>query len=59
MSTGVLDTLSFPYPPIELQEEYVCLLRSVRRMSNNISRGGCDADNVFNALVQNAFKGEL
>jgi len=59
MSTGVLDTLTFPYPPPEIQERYVRILRTVRRMAEHASSAAASLNDLFRSLSQRAFQGTL
>jgi type I restriction enzyme, S subunit len=59
MSTGVLDTLTFPYPTPEDQRAYVDVMDSVKVTMDHAEKAHEESDALFNALVQRAFKGEL
>lgn len=55
MNTGILDSLSFPYPPLSLQNEWVIFSRMIRnqkaRMNNQLGR----MTGQFHALANAAF----
>ncbi|HBE67050.1 MAG TPA: restriction endonuclease [Planctomycetaceae bacterium] len=46
-------------PPIEAQQEYVKVLDAVRARKRSIQAAADESDDLFNSLVQRAFKGEL
>jgi type I restriction enzyme, S subunit len=46
-------------PPIELQEAYVSKLKSIQNASIRFSQSYQESDNLFNSLLQRAFRGEL
>lgn len=48
-----------PHPPIEAQLEYVDFLDGVRRSETPLKNALSEAEDLFNSLVQSAFKGEL
>lgn len=59
MNTGVLDTLEFPYPPIELQDRFGELAAKVEDMKSSYQQNLKDLEELNGALSQKAFKGEL
>jgi len=54
-----LAAYSFQLPPIELQQQYTDILRSHEHTTKTFGRAADDSEQLFNALVQRAFKGEL
>jgi type I restriction enzyme S subunit len=52
-------SLKIPFPPIELQEEFASIVKSVESMKDKQKHSKNQIDNLFNALMQKAFKGEL
>lgn len=59
MSTGVLDKLTFPYPSVGAQRNYVSIMEQMDRSTLRLTTAVNEADGLFNSLVQRAFKGEL
>ncbi len=59
MSTGVLDTLTFPYPPPDLQKNYAKILRKVRGMAKRQNSATDGLSDLFGTLSQQAFQGRL
>lgn len=47
------------YPPIQLQTEFALKIRHLRGMKDKQNTQQCDLDNLFNSLLQRAFRGEL
>jgi type I restriction enzyme S subunit len=46
-------------PPLELQQTYAKTLHKTRKLSEKCDAGCKEASNLFNSLVQRAFRGEL
>lgn len=59
MNTGVLDSLEFPYPPIELQAQFAAIVEKVEALKSRYQQGLTDLEALYGALSQQAFKGEL
>ena len=59
MSTGILDTLKFPYPPLELQTRFAEVVASVERRKAEHHRSLAHFDALFASLQHRAFRGEL
>ncbi len=55
----VLEPLQVLVPPFELQEKFAKSFKAVRVQLENIRQSRVEADEMFNALLQRAFKGEL
>lgn len=56
MNTGVLAGLTFPLPPIEIQLKFIEILLNLKNQSKNLET---EPEQLFNSLLQQAFKGEL
>ncbi|MFN3152902.1 restriction endonuclease subunit S [Bremerella sp.] len=56
---GLIKSLKVPLPPIEVQREFTKRVRQLHELRNNLESGVSEAYNLFNSLVQRAFKGEL
>ncbi|AHC49778.1 Type I restriction-modification system, specificity subunit S [Achromobacter xylosoxidans NBRC 15126 = ATCC 27061] len=59
MNTGVLDSLEFPYPPIELQVQFAAIVEKVEALKSRYQQSLTDLEALYGALSQQAFKGEL
>lgn len=59
MNTGVLDSLEFPYPPIELQAQFAAIVEKVEALKSRYQQSLTDLEALYGALSQQAFKGEL
>lgn len=59
MNTGVLDSLEFPYPPIELQKKFAEVAHKVEEIKSSYQQSLDDLEALFGSLSQKAFKGEL
>jgi type I restriction enzyme S subunit len=59
MSTGVLDDLEFPYPPVKEQHKYVKFRKKLDLQICQLVELNAAHDVNFNSLMQKAFKGEL
>jgi type I restriction enzyme S subunit len=59
MNTGVLDSLEFPYPPVQLQDRFGEIAAKVRGIKSCYQQHLNDLEELYGALSQKAFKGEL
>jgi type I restriction enzyme S subunit len=59
MNTGVLDSLEFPYPPVELQDRFSTIVENVERIKSRYQQSLTDLETLYGVLSQQAFKGEL
>jgi type I restriction enzyme S subunit len=59
MNTGVLNDLKFPYPPIELQNQFAERVQAIEQQKSIAQRSLEKSEALFNSLLQKAFKGEL
>lgn len=59
MNTGVLDSLEFPYPPIEIQDRFGEIAAKVEGAKSFYRKSLTDLESLYGALSQQAFKGEL
>ncbi len=59
MNTGILNNLDIPLPPLALQQKFAQIVEKVEAMRQNQKQSRQEIDNLFNALMQKAFKGEL
>lgn len=59
MNTGVLDSLEFPYPPVELQDQFRGIAAKVESVKSHYLKSLTDLETLYSALSQRAFKAEL
>ena len=59
MNTAVLDSLEFPYPPVELQDRFGEIATKVEGAKSRYQKSLSDLEILYGALSQQAFKGEL
>ncbi|MDP3035019.1 MAG: restriction endonuclease subunit S, partial [Methanobacteriaceae archaeon] len=59
LNTTILKGLELYLPPIELQNKYETILKKVETLKTHQSQSKQQIDNLFNTLMQKAFKGEL
>jgi type I restriction enzyme, S subunit len=59
MNTRILDKLEFPYPPIEIQRQYVEYLGKTDRELTNLEGLSKELDEQFQSLSTKAFSGQL
>ncbi len=59
INSDQLKTLKIPVPPIELQNKFASIVKEVEAMKEQQKHSKEHSDNLFNALMQKAFKGEL
>jgi type I restriction enzyme S subunit len=59
MNTGVLDSLEFPYPSVELQDRFGEIAGKVEGIKSRYQQSLTDLESLYGALSQKAFKGEL
>ena len=59
MNTGVLNDLTFPFPPMNLQIQFSKTIQLIEQQKLQNKEKSQQLDNLFNTLLQKAFKGEL
>jgi len=59
MNTGILDTLEFPYPPIELQRKFADIVEKVEGLKSHYQQSLTTLENLYGVLNQKALKGKL
>lgn len=59
MSTGILDKIDFPYPPIELQTQFAHIVEKTEALKVQYRQSLIELENLYGSLSQKAFKGEL
>lgn len=55
----ILSNLDIPIPPIELQNQFAETVKKVEQLKKHQKQSKQEIDNLFNTLMQKAFKGEL
>lgn len=59
MSTGILDKINFPYPPIELQTQFAQIVEKIEALKTQYQQSLQELENLYGSLSQKAFRGEL
>lgn len=59
ISMGRLAGLEIPVPPITIQDEFSCVYNRVKNEKDNLEVAVAKIQNLFNSLMQRAFKGKL
>jgi type I restriction enzyme S subunit len=59
MTTGILDTLRFPYPPLDRQSRFAAIVESIERQKSTHVAQVTELDTLFTGLQHRAFRGEL
>jgi type I restriction enzyme S subunit len=59
LNTPIVKAIEVPLPPIELQREFKRRMAAVEELEAAVGRGGAVLDEMFGALRQRAFRGEL
>nr|WP_315174509.1 restriction endonuclease subunit S [uncultured Flavobacterium sp.] len=59
MNTGILDNIIFPYPPLELQNQFATIVEKVETLKTEYQSSLKELENMYGVLSQKAFKGEL
>ena len=59
MNTGILDSLSFPYPPLPLQKQFAPIVEKIEAIKIKYQASLEELKNLYGSLSQRAFIGEL
>lgn len=59
MSTGILDKLAFPYPPLDLQQRFAAFVERIEKQRDRHREQLAEFDALFLSLQHRAFRGEL
>lgn len=59
LNLGLIKALAFRLPPIGIQVEYLAILEVIQERINEARMSHIEIDDLFNALMQKAFNGEL
>ncbi|WP_204139549.1 restriction endonuclease subunit S [Halomicronema sp. CCY15110] len=58
-NVGAMNRIPFPIPPIELQDEFATIVEKVESIKTSYQQSLTDLENLYGALSQKAFKGDL
>ncbi len=59
MNTGILNKIELPIPPIRLQNQFSQIVENIEAQKSILKQSIQESEDLFNGLVQKAFKGEL
>ncbi|MEN6551597.1 MAG: restriction endonuclease subunit S [Methanobacterium sp.] len=59
LNVKIIKQLKFPIPPIDIQKQFLELLNQLETIKNHQFQSKQQINNLFNTLMQKAFKGEL
>ncbi len=59
LNLGLIRELRLKVPPMSIQQKFNAQVRRIRSTESVLKKSSQEADNLFNSLVQRAFKGEL
>jgi type I restriction enzyme S subunit len=59
VNVGLIKALDFPDIPIKLQQKFTSMVEKIEEIKKKQNKNKEEIDNLFNALMQNVFKGEL
>jgi type I restriction enzyme S subunit len=59
ISKKIVESIKIPLPPIELQGKFASIVEQVEKIKDKLKDEKKDVDELFNALMQKAFSGEL
>lgn len=58
-NVGALNRIPFPLPPIDQQNQFAAMVEKVEGIKSRYQKSLIDLENLYGALSQKAFKGEL
>ena len=59
INVSKLKSISLVIPPLHLQQRFACIVRQMEMLRLQFNQSKKEADDLFNDLMQKAFKGEL
>ncbi len=59
LNVGIIKALEYYIPPIQLQNEFAKIVEQVEELKEFQLKSKEEIDNLYNKLMQQAFKGEL
>lgn len=59
LTLGLFKNIKIPLPPLPLQQKFANIVEKVEKMKENINKTKQNSEELFNSLMQKAFRGEL
>lgn len=59
VSCSDVKSLKIPLPPLALQQKFASIVEQVEKMKENVRKTKTSSEELFNSLMQKAFRGEL
>lgn len=59
ISKKIVESIKIPLPPLPLQQKFAKIVEHVEKLKEKQQKSKEEIDNMFNVLMQKAFKGEL
>jgi type I restriction enzyme S subunit len=59
VSSKDIKSLKIPLPPLPLQQKFAKIVEQVEKMKENVKKTKTGSEELFNSLMQKAFRGEL
>jgi len=59
ISKRIVEKIQIPLPPLPLQQKFASIVEQIEKLKKQQIQSRIEADNLFNSLMQKAFKGEL
>ncbi len=59
ISKSKFELIKLPLPPLEIQKDFALIVKEVEKIKVDQKKSKEELENLFNALMQKAFKGEL
>lgn len=59
ISKKIVSSIKIPLPPLPLQKRFASIVKQVEKLKEYQEQSNQEINNLFNALMQKAFKGEL
>lgn len=59
LTIPMINRYKFPLPPIPFQQKFATIVEQVEQMKENIKKTKQNSEELFNSLMQKAFRGEL
>jgi len=59
LTIPMIKRYKMPLPPLLLQQKFSKIVEQVERMKENVKKTRCNSEELFNSLMQKAFRGEL
>lgn len=59
ISKKIVENIKIPLPPFPLQQKFASIVGQVEKMKESVKKAQRNSEELFNSLMQKAFKGEL